>query len=101
MERTKKFHRPESDRAHLAHNAVEDTSGGGGKVGMYRSKRFKLRNRGRSGNVRETKRSKLEGRTRADEKEGRERERDEKGEKRMVPQLLETPERAKDMGGGR
>ncbi|XP_077279893.1 uncharacterized protein LOC143907175 isoform X2 [Temnothorax americanus] len=35
---------------------------GRGKVGMYLSKRLELRNRGRSGNVRETKRSKLEGR---------------------------------------
>lgn len=54
-------------RNSIAARAIEHRSdgrraAGRGKVGMYLSKRLELRNRGRSGNVRETKRSKLEGR---------------------------------------
>lgn len=49
-------------RAIVHHTATEDERQGRGKVGMYLGKRPELRNRGRLGNVRETKRSKLEGR---------------------------------------
>lgn len=58
---TKKFYCLESDRASRSDRR---RAAGRGKVGMYLSERLELRNRGRSGNVRETKRSKLEGRAR-------------------------------------
>lgn len=60
--RRKKFHCLESDRASRSDAGRRVAGRERGKVGMYLGKRLELRNRGRSGNVRETERSKLEGR---------------------------------------